>query len=380
MTNAESASQTEKANGYHRDAIVMSGWTWEAFNVPERIALALKHLGARVLYCENPVSFFRRKAQPLDEVEKGIYRTGLEFFGHRLNRLRLFLPQIQSKILASQILRSAAELRLNEPFFIYPHGDFAPLGAEFKKRGFFLVHVCMDYPESGQERLIELSDLTLVIPKSVYHDLQGAYGSKVQQVPQVNRLQDSGTAGADVLDNVPEFSQVPRPRLGYIGPAEGRLNLKLLDAVLAAHPEWQFLHFGATKCLPRKNVHVLPWRKPEMLGEIVASLDLGFMPYARDDSRNLHCMPLKLFDYFAQGKPVVSTRILNLLEFSDTIYFGDDAAELCRAIQLALDEPPGSLLKSKRMAIAKEHSIETLADALARTLCFRGEGGNAIAV
>ena len=33
-----------------RDAIVISGWTWEASNVPERLALALANAGSRVLY------------------------------------------------------------------------------------------------------------------------------------------------------------------------------------------------------------------------------------------------------------------------------------------------------------------------------------------
>jgi hypothetical protein len=40
-----------------RDAVVVSGWTWEAHNVPERLALALAHqedaffiVNARYLY------------------------------------------------------------------------------------------------------------------------------------------------------------------------------------------------------------------------------------------------------------------------------------------------------------------------------------------
>ena len=39
-----------------RDAIILSTWSWDTFNVPERIALALAMRGARVLYCEIPAS------------------------------------------------------------------------------------------------------------------------------------------------------------------------------------------------------------------------------------------------------------------------------------------------------------------------------------
>jgi glycosyltransferase involved in cell wall biosynthesis len=355
-------------NRLARDAIVMSGWTWEAFNVPERVALAFAHLGARVLYCENPVSFFRDQGHARQEVERGIYRTGLEFLGHRLNRIPVFFPHLQSKLLSTQILRNVDDLELTDPLFVYPHGNFASLCAEFKKKGFFLVHVCMDYPEDGQERLIELSDLTLNIPKSLYGNLKATYGDKIKMIPQVRRSVDSENPEAEVSPDTTELAGIPRPILGYAGPANGRLDLRILHEALTDHPEWQFLHFGSSRCLNLKNVHVLPWQTQEKFRTVVTKLDVGLMPYRRDDNRDLHCMPLKLLDYFAHGKPVVSTPILNLREFSDTIYFGDDADELCRAIQLALDEPTDSPLKSKRAAIARENSIEALADVLAEVL------------
>lgn len=357
-----------KGNRPVPDAIVMSGWTWEAFNVPERVALAFAHLGSKVLYCENPVSLFRHKGHPRQEVESGVYRTGLEFLGHRLNRISVLVPRMQSKLLASQILRHAADLGLEDPVFIYPHGDFAPLCSELKGRGFLLVHLCMDYPEIGQERLIELSDLTLLIPKSLYDGMRTRYGSKIHAIPQVARSFESGPGSTGNSSDEIEFVGIPRPRLGYVGPVDGRVDLGILSKFLTDHPQRQFLHFGASKCLPLCNVHVLRWRPPDRLKTVVAKLDIGFMPYARNDNKNLHCMPLKLFDYFAQGLPVVSTRILNLLEFPDTIYFGDDAAELSRAVELALDEPADSPLKAKRIAVAREHSIEALADVLAEVL------------
>lgn len=164
--------------------------------------------------------------------------------------------------------------------------------------------------------------------------------------------------------NVDEFPEIPRPRLGYLGPVTNRLNTQLPAQVLSSRPDWHFIHFGADKCLPIANVHAIPWREAKNLGEVIANLDVGFMPYDCYDNKNFHCMPLKLFDYFSKGIPVVSTPIVNLWEFSDTIYFGDDAEELCRAVQSALDEPVDSPKKAARIAIAKEHSIDALAAAL----------------
>ncbi len=356
-----------------RDAIVVSGWNWETFNVPERVALALASLGSRVLYCENPVSRLRGRGRPLEEIESRVYRFGPEFFGHRLNMIPLGFPQLQARIVADQVIQNVSKLNLKDPLFIYPHGEFfVPLCREFKRKGFFLIHVCMDYPEPGQEKHIQLSDLTIVIPKSVFHQLRPKYGDKIALIPQVTAMLSSDCPVGGNARASDEFSAIPRPRFGYIGPVTDRLNVKALGKMLRARPDWQFIHFGAAKCLPLPNVHVIAWRAPGKLKDVTANLDVGFMPYDCYSNKNFHCMPLKVFDYFHAGLPVVSTPIVNLWEYSDIIYFGDDAEELSRAVQSALDEPADSPKKSARIAIAREHSIEGLAECLHRVLSSRG--------
>ena len=357
-----------------RDVIVLSGWNWQTFNVPERMALAFAKLRAKVLYCENPVSRLRHRGRPLGEIEAGIYGWGPEFLGHRINRIP-FGSRLQAKFLADRIAKQACVLKLEDPIVVCPHGQwFGPLCTELKKKNFPLVHICMDYPESGQEKLIELSDLTLVIPKSVFYQLNAKYGDKIVSIPQVTQMSESEVIASAARNdsNVDEFPEIPRPRLGYLGPVTNRLNTQLLAQVLSSRPDWHFLHFGADKCLPIANVHAIPWREAKNLGEVIAKLDVGFMPYDCYDNKNFHCMPLKLFDYFSKGIPVVSTPIVNLWEFAETVYFGHDADELCRAVQLALDEPKDSPKKCNRLRIARDHSIDALSAALGGIFPARG--------
>jgi hypothetical protein len=356
-----------------RDAIIVSGWNWETFNVPERVALALASLGSRVLYCENPVSLFRHRGRALEEVESGVYRFGPEFLGHRLNQVPLVFSKVQGAMVANQVLETASRLNLKDPLFIYAWGDFmVSVCREFRRKGFPLIHCCFDYPEPGQDRHIALSDLTLTLSRTIFHQLKAKYGEKIVLIPEVRWISDpiqqtpAGTVAPD------EFAAIPRPRLGYVGPVTDRLNLKVLEKMLRARPDWQFIHFGAAKCLPLPNVHVMAWRPPQKLQDVIANLDVGLMPYDCYRNKDFHCMPLKVFDYFYAGLPVVSTPIVNLWEFSDTIYFGDDASELSSAVQSALDEPADSLKKSARIAIAKEHSIEALAARLGDVLSTHG--------
>jgi len=115
-----------------RDAIVVSGWTWDASNVPERMASALVRAGSRVLYCENPASFLRT-VRHFSEVEEGVFAFGLQHLSHRLNSFSALRP-LQAKLLATEILNKAARLQLNDPVFIYPHGDYVlSLCREFKR-------------------------------------------------------------------------------------------------------------------------------------------------------------------------------------------------------------------------------------------------------
>jgi glycosyltransferase involved in cell wall biosynthesis len=92
------------------------------------------------------------------------------------------------------------------------------------------------------------------------------------------------------------------------------------------------------------------------------------MPYDCGIPKNLHCVPLKLFDYFACGMPVVSTRIVFLQEYEDLVYLGSTADELADAISQALTEPADSPKRGRRIAVAREHSIGRSAQFLASIL------------
>ena len=92
------------------------------------------------------------------------------------------------------------------------------------------------------------------------------------------------------------------------------------------------------------------------------------MPYDCASDMNFYCVPLKIFDYFSAGLPVVATPIVHLWDYEDVVYFGSTSEELCEAATKALEEAPDSPKKMKRMAIAGDHSVENLSRLLASLL------------
>lgn len=351
-----------------RDAIVLSGFMWEAFNVPERLALAFSRAGSRVLYCENPVSIFRHQARALTEVEKGIFAFGLQFIGHRLNNVSI-CRGFQAKLLTNQILEAASKLGLTSPVLVYPHGDY-PLAVcrEFKQRGFRLIHVSMDYEPPLITAHASESDTTLCIPRATYNAFRELFGDKVNFLPQLSSwgLVKGGDSKAVPGPHIIEA--LPRPRLAYLGSMAGRVSRTAISSILAGHPEWQFISFGGPSESSLPNERVLPWKPRNEVAAILGEIDVGFMPYDCSDPKNLNCVPLKLFDYFAKGLPVVSSPILCVREFEDLVYVGSTPAELTAAIKEALDEPLNSPKRAQRQAIAQAHSVDNISQILAPLL------------
>ena len=339
------------------------------FNVPERIALAIASRGARVLYCEIPVSRVHRKGEPLNEISKGVFRFGPEYLGEKLNSLPV-VNNLQWKAVAKQIIARANSVKLKDPVFLYSHFKrMRPVCEAMRSAGHPLVHICMDYPEAYQYELIEISDETMVIPKSVFHELRERYGEKIQWIPQSIHL-----GVAPVQNNGPrpepvEIASIPRPRLGYLGPTFARLNLPMLRELLKKNPDWHFIYFGdSNNELRLPNAHTMGWHRPDELPRYVESLDVGLMPYDCLGKKNLHCSPLKLYDYFLTGLPVVSTPILEMSEFKDLVYIGSSAEELSAAVGRALTEPSDSPKRSLRAEAARAHSTEALGRRLEEVL------------
>ena len=352
-----------------RDAIVYSGSGWESCNVMERLAVALSKLGARVLYCDNPVSRLKEKPRQAHEIEPGIFRFRSRIFGHRLNQVRL-LASLQSRMVANEISLVAEKLRLHKPIFFYSYmGRLLPVCAEMKRHGCFLVHVCMDFPEIDYQAHVSSADLTLTIALASVDPIRAIAGARVVLVPQFGppevAVDNGNSAGAEPA----ALQNIPRPRLIYAGVLQNRVQLPIVREILQSKPQWHFIHIGSPDNLILPNAHALPWMRRDELMRVIASCNAGFMPYDRRDpvQRNVF-VPLKLLDYFGVGMPVVSTPIGGMLELRDLVYTGESASELTGAIELALNEPGDSSKRDRRKEFARERSLENIAALLGKIL------------
>jgi glycosyltransferase involved in cell wall biosynthesis len=145
-----------------------------------------------------------------------------------------------------------------------------------------------------------------------------------------------------------------------------RIDYNLLSLVSKAFPEHNILIAGpynqaeieASGLVNCPNIKWLGPMKLEEIAQILAFIDCAIIPFLCNLLTS-GIYPLKINEYLAAGKPVVSTCFSeDILTFSSCIYLAKNSQEFLEQIQLALDEPIASELKEKRQNLAKENNWE----------------------
>jgi UDP-galactopyranose mutase len=111
---------------------------------------------------------------------------------------------------------------------------------------------------------------------------------------------------------------VPRPRIGFFGVIDERMDLALVAGVADRRPDWQLVFLGPTckidpATLPvRGNIHYLGMKSYEQLPMYLAGWDVAMLPFAQNDATRF-ISPTKTPEYLAAGCPVVSTPIRDVV-------------------------------------------------------------------
>ena len=88
--------------------------------------------------------------------------------------------------------------------------------------------------------------------------------------------------------------------------------------------------------------------------------DVCIVPYKLAEV-TLNARLLKLFEYMASGKPVVSTPLPTILPYNETVRIGHTHEEFIQQIEKSLKEKDNTLVQ-KRIDLARENSWEKLVE------------------
>lgn len=142
--------------------------------------------------------------------------------------------------------------------------------------------------------------------------------------------------------------QVPltKPRLGYYGVIDERLDLGLLQRLADATPHWQICMVGPVAKidpadLPKgRNLHYFGQQPYEALPNFVAGWDVCLQPFAINEATRF-ISPTKTLEYMAAERPIVSTPITDVREpYGHIVQIAHNPAQFIEECERALRRTP----------------------------------------
>jgi UDP-galactopyranose mutase len=235
---------------------------------------------------------------------------------------------------------------------------YTPMMLEFSRdlEAVCTVYDCMDELKNFRFAPPELTELEAELMRaanvvftggySLYEAKRGVHGNIHPFPSSVDRAHFGQARTAQPPP--PGQAERPRPRLGFYGVVDERMDLQLLAVIADARPEWALEIVGpVVKIDPadlpeRPNIHYLGPASYADLPRYLAGWDVALLPFANNDSTRF-ISPTKTPEYLAGGRPVVSTPIRDVeRHYGDLkgVFIARDAAEFVSACEAALRLPP----------------------------------------
>lgn len=154
-----------------------------------------------------------------------------------------------------------------------------------------------------------------------------------------DRFEQAGTSSRDPDDVAP----IARPRIGFVGGIDSHtFDPALYVEVARSMPDAQFVLVGGCSLadgwcdLP--NVHHLGRKPYDQVADYMASFDVLIMPWNQSDWIRA-CNPVKMKEYLAVGRPVVSTWFPEVERYRDHIAIAIGPDEFVACIRHAIESP-----------------------------------------
>jgi UDP-galactopyranose mutase len=338
--------------------LVLSHLRWDfVFQRPQHVMTRFAQTH-RVIFVEEPVyhreAVFLERFTPCRNVEILRPHTPIRAPGFHDDQIPVLAPLLEQFLQAHGIRPDA--VWLYTPMALPLATGLSPAR---------LVYDCMDELaafKGAPRQLIQRENALLRAADLVFTGGPSLYRAKRDRHPAVHCFPSSVDhahfARARRLPSHPAQSHVARPRLGFFGVIDERMDFALLAALADARQDWQVVMVGPIakvdeNVLPqRPNIHWLGQRGYEELPHFLAGWDVCLMPFALNEATR-YISPTKTPEYLAAGRPVVSTALADVAQlYGEAIHIAHDTGAFIEHCVRALEEDDAA--RQRREARAAE--------------------------
>lgn len=215
----------------------------------------------------------------------------------------------------------------------------------------------------NEDRLLRVADVVFTTSKP----LREAKKHSNPNTYLVHNVADVSHFSKAYYEDLPlpdDLRKTRKPVIGFIGALDNyKVDFELVSFVASRHPEWSIVLVGpvaegdrstSVKILrANQNVHLLGLKPYERLPDYLKAFDVCIIPY-RLNNYTLYSFPLKVFEFLAAGKPVVTTRLASLAELDHVLRIASTPEEFVEEIARGLVEDGSQA--DMRIEFAKENS------------------------
>ncbi len=375
-----------------KDIILISSIEWGfLWQHAQEIASRLAQAGNRVLYVENTgirspgIKDAARVGQRLKswsrslpshgvrEVEPNVFVCSplvLPPFGGRWRR------QVNRRLLLPIVRRTARNLGMNDPILWthLPTNTALELIKLLKAPRSIVVYYCIaDFSQltpyasalkQSEKELVQLSDLVFSNSKQLAEHCARWTNNVHVFTPGITMTHFAiNQANNQPISKTTQEEQAREktgPVVGYIGGLHRHVNVDMLSEMARKRPLWRWIFVGPIQTSLRDlpdlpNVTLIAQQPHNELIRYVKSFDVCIVPYL-NNAETETVVPIKINEYLAAGKAVVSTDLPAVKEFNlkHNVLFVSPAEpqSFLSCIEHALRSADGIGVLEKRRAVA----------------------------
>jgi glycosyltransferase involved in cell wall biosynthesis len=224
----------------------------------------------------------------------------------------------------------------------------------------FIVYYCIDdyaaFAQMDAKRIQKLdddlarrADIVFVSSTSLLEGKRGL-AHQLEYSPHGVDFELFSKAQDPTTEVAPAARNLKHPVIGYFGSIAHHTNLEMIEEMARARPAWTFMLIGMAS-VDTSSLAVLPNvvlpgpQRYETLASWAKVFDAAIIPYRPWFA--LHSSSLKVREYLAAGKPVVTVSTPEIERYKDVITIAANTAEFLVALDRALetDSPEARLAR-----------------------------------
>ena len=287
--------------------------------------------------------------------------------------------KLSSWALAPQIKLAAKRAGIKKPLLWMHCPAGAPLVSSIPHAALVLQRTDRfeSFPEANPEivgaqisALKAAADLVVYCNAALMKEEEGEVSRQLLMTHGVD-FETFAAAGRSRAPGPVDVATLKRPRIGFVGGIDAHtFDPELFVSLARKLPDAEFALIGGCSLpdgwCPLPNVKLLGRKPYEMVAHYMAAMDVLIMPWNGSEWIKA-CNPIKLKEYLATGRPVVTTDFPALDKYRDLVHVAKGPTGFAVAILRALHEPYDANAARARVAMegwdAKaDYLAECLAD------------------